>query len=92
MATATDTLTLAEQDQKAEAAIASGLAAVMLMSFLPGPVSMIGWIGTVGLMTNGIADAYGHYDAHKDNLVERVINILLAGGTGWLLRAGGMAS
>ena len=91
MATATPTLTLEARDQQAESAIAGGLAAVVLMSFLPGPVSMIGWIGTVGFMANGIADAYGHYDAGKDNLAERVINILLAGGTGWVLRIGGMA-
>jgi uncharacterized membrane protein len=91
MAIATDTLTLEERDTKAESTAASGLAAVVLMAFLPGPVSMIGWIGTVGLMTNGIADAYGHYDARKDNMVERVVSILLAGGTGWILRAGGMS-
>jgi hypothetical protein len=91
MATETDTMTLEERDTKAESTIASGLAAVVLMSFLPGPVSMIGWIGTVGLMTNGIADAYGHYDARKDNVVERVVSILMAGGTGWILRAGGMS-
>jgi hypothetical protein len=93
MAIATDTLTLEERDTKAESTAASGLAAVVLMAFLPGPVSMIGWIGTVGLMTNGIADSYGHYDARKekDNVAERVISILMAGGTGWILRAGGMS-
>jgi hypothetical protein len=91
MATATPELTLEARDLKAENAIAGGLAAVVLMSFLPGPMSMVGWIGTVGFMANGIADAYGHYDAGKDNLAERVINILLAGGTGWVLRIGGMA-
>lgn len=91
MALATDMMTLEERDTKAESAIASGLAAVVLMAFLPGPVSMIGWVGTVGLMTNGLADAYGHYDARKDNVVERVVSILLAGGTGWILRAGGMS-
>jgi hypothetical protein len=90
MAIATDTMTLEERDTKAESTIASGLAAVVLMSFLPGPVSMIGWIGTVGLMTNAVADAYGHYDARKDNIVERVVSILMAGGTGWILRAGGL--
>ncbi len=90
MATETATMTLEERDTKAESAMASGLAAVVLMAFLPGPVSMIGWIGTVGLTTNGIADAYGHYDARKDNVVERVVSILMAGGTGWVLRAGGL--
>ena len=91
MAIATDTMTLEERDTKAESTIASGLAAVVLMAFLPGPVSMIGWIGTVGLMTNGIADSYGHYEARKDNIVERVVSILMAGGTGWILRAGGLS-
>jgi hypothetical protein len=91
MAVETAELTLEERDTKAESAIAGGLAAVVLMAFLPGPVSMIGWIGTVGLMVNGIADAYGHYDARKDNLGERVVSILLAGGTGWILRIGGVA-
>src|SRR3954454_23947421 len=90
MATATDSTTLEERDQKAETGIAGGLAAVIVMSFLPGPISMAGWIGTVGLMTNGLADAYGHYDAKKDNLVERVVNILLAGGVGWVLRIAGL--
>lgn len=91
MAVETAELTLEERDSKAESGIAGGLAAVVLMAFLPGPVSMIGWIGTVGLMVNGIADAYGHYDARKDNLGERVVSILLAGGTGWILRIGGVA-
>jgi hypothetical protein len=91
MAVETADLTLEARDTKAESAIASGLAAVVLMAFLPGPVSMIGWVGTVGLMVNGIADAYGHYDARKDNLGERVVSILLAGGTGWILRIGGVA-
>lgn len=91
MTTATETVTLEERDTKAESATASGLAAVVLMAFLPGPVSMLGWIGTVGLMTNGLADAYGHYDARRDNIVERVVSILMAGGTGWVLRAGGMS-
>jgi hypothetical protein len=91
MAVETAPMTLEERDTKAESAVAGGLAAVVLMAFLPGPVSMIGWIGTVGLMTNGIADSYGHYDAKKDNLVERVVSILLAGGSGWILRIGGVA-
>ena len=91
MATTAPALTLAERDQKAEAAIAGGLAAVVLMAFLPGPVSMIAWIGTVGFMTNGLAEAYGHYEARKDNLIERVLSILLSGGTAWVLRIGGMA-
>ena len=91
MAVETAQLTLEERDTKAESAIAGGVAAVVLMAFLPGPVSMIGWIGTVGLMVNSIADAYGHYDARKDNLGERVVSILLAGGTGWILRIGGVA-
>lgn len=91
MATETMQMTLEERDAKAETVVASTLAAVVLMSFLPGPISMLGWIGTLGLMTNGIADAYGHYDAHKDNLVERVVSILFAGGTGWVLRIGGMS-
>src|SRR5438046_5131824 len=90
MATATTPqLTLAERDQKAETASAGGLAVVIVMSFLPGPVSMAGWIGTVGLMTNSLADVYGHYDAKKDNLIERVVNIMLAGGVGWVLRVAG---
>ena len=42
-------------------------------------------------MTNGIADSYGHYEARKDNIVERVVSILMAGGTGWILRAGGLS-
>src|SRR3954467_5120581 len=91
MAVETIPMTLEARDAKAESVIAGGLAAVVLMAFLPGPVSMVGWIGTVGFMVNGIADAYGHYDAHKDNLGERVVSILLAGGTGWVLRIGGVA-
>ncbi|HMA34485.1 MAG TPA: hypothetical protein VKY74_08385 [Chloroflexia bacterium] len=84
-------LTLEERDAKAESAQAAGLTAVLLMAFMPGPVSAIGWIGTVGMTVNGIADAYGHYDARQDNLGERVMSILLAGGTGWLLRVAGVS-
>ena len=84
-------LTLEERDAKAESAQAGGLTAVMLMAVLPGPVTALGWIGTVGMMVNGIADAYGHYDAQKENLGERVMSILLAGGAGWLLRVAGVS-
>src|SRR5436305_8201400 len=84
-------LTLEERDAKAESAQAGGLTAVLLMAVLPGPVSALGWIGTVGMMVNGIADAYGHYDAQKENLGERVMSILLAGGAGWLLRVAGVS-